>query len=102
MKQQYQWRSLLLSGMFVVISIAIIFQIFRIQSSPQAAALRDQGDMYQGEYQTIYPPRGEIYDRNGHLVGNKTVYEVGVNMGELRNTQAIALALNVALDGRRR
>jgi cell division protein FtsI/penicillin-binding protein 2 len=98
MKQQYQWRSLVLSGIFTIISIAIVFQIFRIQSSPQAASLRDQGDSYQGEYQTIYPPRGEIYDRNGHLLaGNKTVYEVGVNMGELRNAQTIALALNVAL-----
>ncbi len=98
MKQQYQWRSLLLSGLFGIISVAIIFQMVRIQTSPQAASLRDQGDMYQGEYQTIYPPRGEIYDRNGHLLaGNKTVYEVGVNLGELRNPQTIALALNVAL-----
>jgi cell division protein FtsI/penicillin-binding protein 2 len=98
MKQQYQWRSLLLSGLFGIISVAIISQMVRIQTSPQAASLRDQGDMYQGEYQTIYPPRGEIYDRNGHLLaGNKTVYEVGVNLGELRNPQTIALALNVAL-----
>ncbi len=98
MKQQYQWRSLLLSGLLGIISVAIIFQMVRIQTSPQAASLRDQGDMYQGEYQTIYPPRGEIYDRNGHLLaGNKTVYEVGVNLGELRNPQTIALALNVAL-----
>jgi cell division protein FtsI/penicillin-binding protein 2 len=98
MKQQYQWRSLLLSGIFGVISFAIIFQMIRIQTSPQAASLRDQSDMYQGEYQTVYPPRGEIYDRNGHLLaGNKTVYEVGVNLAELRNPQTIALALNVAL-----
>jgi cell division protein FtsI/penicillin-binding protein 2 len=98
MKQQYQWRSLLLAGIFAVISIAIIFQMFRIQSSPQAASLRKQGVMYQGEYQTVYPPRGEIYDRNGHLLaGNKTVYEVGVNLGEMRNPQTIALALNVSL-----
>jgi cell division protein FtsI/penicillin-binding protein 2 len=84
--------------MFGIISVAIIFQMIRIHTSPQAVSLRDQGDRYQGEYQTIYPPRGEIYDRKGHLLaGNKTVYEVGVNLGELRNPQTIALALNVSL-----
>ncbi len=98
MKQQYQWRSLILTGIFVFVAIAIIVQMFRIQSSPQASALRDQGDMYQGEYQTIYPPRGEVYDRNGNLLaGNRTVYEVGVSLEEMRNPQTIALALNVAL-----
>ena len=98
MRQQFQWRSLLLSGIFGIVSVAIIFQMIRIQTSPQAVSLRDQGDMYLGEYQTIYPPRGEIFDRKGHLLaGNQTVYEVGVNLGELRNSQTIALALNVSL-----
>jgi cell division protein FtsI/penicillin-binding protein 2 len=98
MKQQFQWRSLLLAGIFAIVSVAVIFQMFRIQSSPQAASLREQGNMYQGEYQTIYPPRGEIYDRNGNLLaGNKTVYEVGVNTADMRNPQTIALALNVSL-----
>jgi len=98
MRQQFQWRSLLLSGIFGIVSVAIIFQMIRIQTSPQAVSLRDQGDMYLGEYQTIYPPRGEIFDRKGHLLaGNQTVYEVGVNLGELRNPQTIALALNVSL-----
>ena len=32
----------------------------------------------------FYPERGEIYDRNGHLLaGNRTVYEVGVSLSEV-------------------
>ncbi len=51
-----------------------------------------QGDRYSGEFQTFYPERGEIYDRNGHLLaGNRTVYEVGVSLREVKNARCHGL-----------
>lgn len=47
---------------------------------------------------TFYPDRGEIYDRNGHLLaGNKSVYEVGVDLNIVKDPQSIASAVSVEL-----
>jgi cell division protein FtsI/penicillin-binding protein 2 len=47
---------------------------------------------------TFYPDRGEIYDRSGHLLaGNKTVFEVGVNLDTMESADALALALESQL-----
>ena len=57
-----------------------------------------QGDRYSGEFQTIYPERGEIFDRDGHLLaGNRTVYEVGVSLKEVKDAHALAYALSMYL-----
>ena len=53
-------------------------QIVRIQNSPEVAGITGQGAYI---WKTFYPARGEIYDRRGNLLaGNKTVYEVGVDL----------------------
>jgi penicillin-binding protein 2 len=49
-------------------------------------------------YETIYPTRGIIYDRNGDiLVGNKTAYDIIVTPREVKafDTLALATALDV-------
>jgi cell division protein FtsI/penicillin-binding protein 2 len=98
MKQQYQLRSLALAVIIAIFGVGILVQMVRIQRSPQAEAFRQLNSMYQGNYRTIFPPRGEIYDRNGHLLaGNETVYEVGVNLHEVRNAATIAGTLSSAL-----
>ena len=46
----------------------------------------------------FYPERGEIYDRNGHLLaGNRTVYEVGVSLSEMESPEALAYILSTYL-----
>ncbi len=81
MRQQYAVRSLILAAGLALMGLAVMVQMFRIQNSEQARIFLSQGDRYAGEYQMYYPERGEIYDRNGHLLaGNRTVYEVGVNL----------------------
>jgi len=78
--------------------VAVIVQIIRIQTSEQAAVFLSQGDRYAGEFQMFYPERGEIYDRNGHLLaGNRTVYEVGVSLREMASPEAMAAALSANL-----
>ena len=53
------------------IALAIIVQMTRIQNSPEAAIFRQQTSNYAYELRTFYPDRGEIYDRNGHLLGGE-------------------------------
>lgn len=98
MREQYAWRSLLIAGILGFIGISIILQIVRIQNSPEAAVFRAQASEYANVLKTYYPDRGEIYDRNGHLLaGNKTVYEVGVELPYVKNKQALAIGVGAAL-----
>jgi len=97
-RQQYAVRSLILVAGLVVVALAVIVQIIRIQNSEQAMIFLSQGDRYAGEFSMFYPERGEIYDRNGHLLaGNRTVFEVGVSLNEMRDPDAMAYTLGTYL-----
>lgn len=98
MRQQYAWRVRFLTGVFAFMAVSIVVQMIRIQNSAEAAIFRQQASNYAMELKTFYPDRGEIYDRNGHLLaGNQTVYEVGVNLKDVKDPHAIAMALSVQL-----
>jgi len=98
MRQQYAIRSLVLVIGFALVGLAIIAQMIRIQNSEQAKIFLSQGDQYSGEFSMFYPERGEIYDRNGHLLaGNRTVYEVGVSLSQMENPEALAMLLGTYL-----
>jgi cell division protein FtsI/penicillin-binding protein 2 len=98
MRQQYAVRSLIIVSGLVLAALAVIVQIIRIQTSEQAKVFLSQGDRYAGEFQMFYPERGEIYDRNGHLLaGNRTVYEVGVSLSEMKDPGALASVLSTNL-----
>jgi len=98
MRQRYAWRSLLLAGLLAFIGVSVVLQIVRIQNSPEATIFRVQAAEYANVLQTFYPERGEIYDRDGHLLaGNKTVYEVGVQLSDAHDKHAIALAVAAEL-----
>jgi cell division protein FtsI/penicillin-binding protein 2 len=80
------------------IALAVLVQMVRIQNSEEAAIFRERASNYAYEVRTFYPDRGEIYDRNGHLLaGNKTVYEVGVDLAAAKDPSAIATAVSVEL-----
>jgi cell division protein FtsI/penicillin-binding protein 2 len=98
MRQQYAIRSLVLIAILGLVALAVIAQMIRIQNSEQAMVFLSQGDQYSGEFQMVYPERGEIYDRNGHLLaGNRTVYEVGVSLNDVGDPQAMAYTLGLYL-----
>lgn len=98
MRQSYAWRSLLLAGLLAFIGVSIVMQIVRIQNSTEAQTFRDQLAANAQMLQTFYPERGEIYDREGHLLaGNKTVYEIGVQLRDAYDKHAIALAVGSEL-----
>lgn len=95
MPREHFWRYLAMAGFFAIFGIMILVKTYGIQSSPQAEVFIRQSEYYSREQTTIQPPRGIIYDRNGNiLAGNRTVYEIGVDLASVRNPQAIALALS--------
>lgn len=99
MRQQYAWRSMFLNGILAFVAVAILLQMVRIQVSAEANYFRDRANEFAGEYKYYFPERGEIYDRNGHLLaGNQIVYEVGVDLEKVRDPHTIALTLSVNLN----
>jgi len=98
MRQQYAWRSLVLNGFLALGAVAVLLQMVRIQASAEAGQFRQQADAFAGEWKIYYPERGEIYDRNGHLLaGNQTVYEVGIDLTTVRDPHSVAMAVSVNL-----
>jgi cell division protein FtsI/penicillin-binding protein 2 len=66
-------------------SFAIIFKLVDIQNSPYAKDLIN--NVPETTIQMVYPARGSVYDRWGHLLaGNTQVYEVGIEVSPA-NTQ---------------
>ena len=101
MKKQFRSRAFALASIFTLLSVAIILQMIRIQNSKEAALFLLQADRYAGQFETLFPERGQIYDRSGHmLAGNKTVYEIGVNLAEAKDPTTIAsiLSQDLAMD----
>jgi cell division protein FtsI/penicillin-binding protein 2 len=95
MELENSWRFSTLGILLSALAGFIVFQMVRIQTSPQAEVFRSQGEVYAGNWRTIQPARGQIYDRLGNLLaGNITVYQVGVELAFVENPATIALALN--------
>jgi cell division protein FtsI/penicillin-binding protein 2 len=74
----------------------ILGQIIRIQTSASHQQLSEWAEKTYGyETSTLYPERGNIYDRGGNLLaGNMIVYEVGLELQQVRNPQTIAQVLS--------
>jgi cell division protein FtsI/penicillin-binding protein 2 len=99
-RERYAWRSLMIAGILAFIGLSVILQIIRIQTGPEAVVFRQQGDLYLWVPKTFYPERGAIYDRTGHLLaGNKTVYEVGVQLSDIVDKPALATTVARVLGG---
>jgi cell division protein FtsI/penicillin-binding protein 2 len=87
-----------LGGLFFTVAALIIVQILRVQASPQAEDLLDEGVSMSQTLHYFFPARGQIYDRKGNLLaGNSQVYEVGAEVYYVRNSETIAFALSKIL-----
>lgn len=88
------WRYLITVSLLALLGIAILVQIIRIQNSPEVAGVINQGNFI---WKDFFPPRGEIYDRHGNLLaGNKTVYEIGLDLTANPDIPTILLALQMS------
>ena len=77
---------------FSLLAGLIEIQMVRLQISPTYQKVSQWADeQFTYEKQTVYPERGNIYDRFGRLLaGNEEVYEVGVLLQFVKNPKTIA------------
>jgi cell division protein FtsI/penicillin-binding protein 2 len=99
MKPELTRRYLVSGAMVAVLPIFIVIQLFRIQmNSEQIEIFKQQGISYSGQYEELIPTRGLIYDRWGNLLaGNKIVYEIGLDLNQVKSPHTIAMAMNLVL-----
>ena len=65
-----QWRIQLLMVGLIVFSGVIFAWTVSFQFLPEGEEIRQEGDEYEGVWIDFKPPRGPIYDRDGHLLGH--------------------------------
>ena len=97
MERRKFWRFQVAGVALSLFGLAIVGQSIRIQHSPEAQDFINQSEYYSRLSKRIDPPRGQIYDRSGNLLaGNRTVYEIGVELTSVRegDAEAIAIALS--------
>ncbi len=100
MKEREKSRRYSILGAFLSIFPVIIFlQMVRIQVSPDMVKkLQEIGDTFTNPYTMLTPARGQIFDRRGNLLaGNRTVYEVGVELQYVENPTTIAQTVSALL-----
>jgi cell division protein FtsI/penicillin-binding protein 2 len=77
----------------VVVAVVIGLWVIRLQTLP----IKDPS--HEISYKTIFPERGNIYDRWGHLLaGNIEVYEIGVSLNHDLDKETIMATLSDVLD----
>lgn len=92
------WRFTSVGAAFLLVGVAVVVQLVRIQISPQAEVFLKQGDQYSGVWRTLKPARGQIFDRWGNLLaGNHIVYQIGVELQNVEDPASIAFAMQVVL-----
>jgi cell division protein FtsI/penicillin-binding protein 2 len=89
------WRYWVVGAALGLVGILILWQTFNIQNNPKAQEFLYQSEFYSKLRKTVDPPRGQIFDRWGNLLaGNRTVYEIGIDLSTPKDPQAIAIALS--------
>ncbi|MBG0771282.1 MAG: hypothetical protein H0S82_06205, partial [Anaerolineaceae bacterium] len=93
MKPPFYMRYVILMAVCAILGTGIVFQMIRINYSSSAKDLIEKSESYQGVQETIYPPRGTIYDRNGHVLAtNQIAYEVGIDLKFVSDPESIAFS----------
>ena len=78
-------------------ALLLLGRIFTLQIVDEG--YKEDADRNATIYETIYPTRGVIYDRNGEiLVGNKVAYDILVNPREVEAFDTLALATVLDVD----
>jgi cell division protein FtsI/penicillin-binding protein 2 len=88
----YIGGALSLAGLFIFV------WMIRIQTSDAGRKILDRAQNYMYTRKIIYPERGNIYDRWGHLLaGNTEVYELGADLRSVKDPDTIAMTLSTVL-----
>ena len=97
--QERTWRYSFIGVMLAVLPFFIFLQVVRIQIDPKLLEnVSAKIEISQHAQHMIVPARGQLYDRRGNLLaGNRTVYEVGVELRDVVNAQTIAQTVSAIL-----
>jgi cell division protein FtsI/penicillin-binding protein 2 len=100
MKNEPFFRFTMVGIILSLFSIGLVFKVVVIQFNEQYTQLST--DLIQSRetvVKNIYPERGNIYDRWGHLLAtNDLVYRLGINLQEVGNPVTIASVLASEVD----
>jgi cell division protein FtsI/penicillin-binding protein 2 len=90
--RDHSWRYSFLGTMLLALPILIVLRMFIIQTSPaEAEKFDEQIKISNGIWKLVTPMRGQIVDKWGHiLAANKTSYEIGIDLIEVKNPATIA------------
>ncbi len=99
MKEDHSLRFYFLGIVLSMLPVAILFRLIFLQVSPEYRKIfEDSLASVLNEPRILVATRGIIVDRKGHiLAGNQRTYEVGVALNQVKNEDAIAMTLNLAL-----
>ncbi|MCC6146169.1 MAG: penicillin-binding protein 2 [Anaerolineaceae bacterium] len=80
---------------FTVIGVLIVVQMGRVQVMESGRDLVEGfSNTFENSKVIIYPERGKIYDRYGHLLaGNRPIYAISINPVQVKNPETIARTL---------
>ena len=93
MKTPFSARYSIVALVCLALGAAIMVQLVRINYTPFAKDLILKSEDYQGVKKTVYPPRGTIYDRSGHILAtNQVGYELGIDLKFVSDPESIAFA----------
>ena len=100
MRSENVWRFNILGVVFGLMGGIIFLQTIRLQIIPEGQEISQEGeDFFRGVMLEMDTPRGQIFDREGHLLaGNHFVYEIGVALKYVKDSEDIVRFLNDALD----
>lgn len=99
MKKPYHFRYLALVIISAIFGIAIVVQMIRINYTTYGQQLIAKSSDYQGVEKIIYPSRGTIYDRSGHILAtNQVGYELGIDLKFVTDPESIAFSVASLID----
>jgi cell division protein FtsI/penicillin-binding protein 2 len=99
MKKPYHFRYLSLVIISAIFGMAIVVQMIRINYTTYGQQLIAKSSDYQGVEKTIYPSRGTIYDRSGHILAtNQVGYELGIDLKFVTDPESIAFSVASLID----
>jgi cell division protein FtsI/penicillin-binding protein 2 len=92
-------RYTILGIAFSLIFVVIILKIYSLQTGETADRIRQiVKTQYETETRTLYPERGNIYDRWGAMMaGSREVYEVGIDLQSVEDPETIASTVATVL-----
>ncbi len=93
MKPPFYTRYIIVAAVCLILGASIVIQMVRINYNTYAQELIVKAQDYQGVTKTIYPERGTIYDRSGHVLAtNQIGYELGLELKSVIDPESIAFA----------